>query len=370
MQREDLSEDILAILEADPTKRELRTVGQLDYYNRTYKGSSYSRSEMLRTCPRKFELMSKFRLFPRRESVTFAYGHAVGAGVQAVLAGSNFDRAVLAVLFNYDYPIDQMGTYNESMANKSYWHAVKYIEKFYYLYHNGLLPALQGWEIAKFKDGQGNEVSGVELTFVVDLGDGYTYEGHIDLVMYHPLKNKYMVIELKTNGGFNVQELSYKNSAQGLGYSCIIDMIAGDLKASSSFDVLYIVAKSRTMEFLPFVFTKTPAMKSEWILTVLTEKATVDMYEAQGFYPKFGGSCLHFQRPCDVIDFCNRPNEELRILEQNAATQDTVLYTSMDKPMFFFHITQLIDRQEKLEQYTKHGNLTDLDLLLNAKTVG
>lgn len=361
--------DLEDILNSDYTKRELKMVKQLDYYNRTYKGLSYSRIEMKMACARKFEIAAKYRLHPRVESVTFAYGHAVGAGVQYCIAGRDFNHVMLQVLFNYDYPIDKQGTESEQRSKKSYWHALDTIEKFYKAYTSGQMPYLAGWEVATFTNKDGVRVPAVELTFVIDMGDGWTYEGHIDLVLYNPVTNRYMVLELKTTGGNIVDEATYANSDQAVGYGIVIDTIAGNLAASASFDVLYLINKTKEGIFLPMIFTKRPSDKAAWLFKLILQREELSRYEEYEFYPINGQSCMDYYRRCEYFNHCKRDNSELEAISNNIANLDTVTYTEMVNPTFMFSIEDVMERQKVLDKYA-YGVDTEVDMLLNITTTG
>lgn len=354
----------------DTTMATKRQVKRLDYYNLSETGLSYSRSLDLHRCPRRFELNSKYRLFARKESVTFAYGHAVGAGVQYTLAGKPLNYVILQTMMQYDFPVDKLGDVGEIMADKSLWHALLFVRHFYATYHNGGFEHLAGWELAKFTAEDGTTIDGIELTFVIDLGDGFTYEGHIDVVLYHPKRNRYLVVELKTNGGNRVHEEQYENSAQAVGYGAVIDVIAKNLKASSSFDVLYIIAKSRTQEYKSFLFTKLPADKSRWLFELTMDKQMVTYYEAVGHYPLRGEACFDYYRPCNHYDWCKDDHATLHARHVAAANYDTVLYQKMEKPTFFFSLQDLITRQQQITDALVSGNSEmEVEMLLDIKNV-
>lgn len=356
-----LSEDM------DTSGKPKRVVKRLDYFNLSHQGLSYSRSLDLHRCPRRFELNSKYRLFPRKESVTFAYGHAVGAGVQQTLAGKSLNQVILATMMEYDFPVDKLGEASEIMADKSLWHALLFVRRFHNMYHAGYFTHLAGWELAQFDGEDGVKIPGIELTFVIDLGDGFTYEGHIDLVLYNPKRNRYLVVELKTNGGNTIREEQYENSAQTLGYGAVIDVIAQNIAASASFDVLYIIAKSRSQEYLPFLFTKTPADKARWLYELTIDKSTVEYYETIGHYPLRGEACFDYFRPCSHYNWCKEDTATLEARQLAVAVHDTVLYQQMDKPTFFFSLQDLIDRQHQITQHLDTNAESEVDMLIDIK---
>lgn len=349
---------------------------KLDYYNLTYTGMSYSRSLTLHSCPRKYELDAKYAIKARRNSVTFAYGHAIGEGIQAVLAGDSVTLALTKTILAYDFDEDDMGNDSEKAAKKSIWWAVIAVELFAKQYQGGLYSFLDGWEVPEFEftqdDGSVFQRKAAELSFVVDCTQGYTFEGHIDLVLHHPVSNRYMVLELKTTGMTNVNQASYKNSAQALGYGIVVDRIAKNIKASASFDVLYMVFKSRTMEIVPMLFTKTPKLRAQWLTGLISDIQTIEQFEEAGYYPLRGESCFSYFRECEYMaNECHMSDELLeRSYPKLAAREDGEQFSKMEAPDFFFTIQELAERQEELLKVASTNNLSDPDMLLDITNIG
>jgi hypothetical protein len=352
---------------------------QLDYYNLGFKGMSYSRNLTLHACPRKFELDAKYAIKKRRNSVTFAYGHAVGEGIQAVLSGESLTNSIVRTVLAYDHDEEDEGTINESAKKKSIWWSVLNVELFYKQYNAGLYTFLDGWEIARFDvvdevTGETTSRPANELSFVVDCTDGFTYEGHIDLVMFHPVKKKFLVVELKTTGLYVVEEASYKNSAQALGYGIVVDVIARNIKMAASFDVLYLVFKSATQEIVPMLFHKTPAMRAQWLNGIVSDIQFIEQCEDSGYYPHRGESCFNYFRECEYLQTeCHMPNSMIERsygsnpvlkLDDTGAAQ----FTKMEKPDFFFTIEQLAERQTEILRMAS-TDLVEADLLLDVTTI-
>lgn len=346
---------------------------KLDYYNLTHKGLSYSRQMTLHSCPRKFELDAKKAIKGKIESATFSYGHAVGAAVQSTISGRTFNETIIDTVLAYTFD-DSEFTEGEQQGKKNIWWAITAAKEFYKKYHAGIYDFLEGWEVAKFTDENGQELPAVELTFVVELADGYSYEGHIDLVLYHPKKNRYMVVELKTTGMTRVSEASYKNSAQALGYGVVVDLIAQNLKASSSYDVLYLVYKSRSLEMVPMVFTKTPSMRVTWLNSLLLDARKIEMYEEHG-YPLHGESCFAYFRDCEYLGICTMSDATIdrmygSVTEEDEEENNT--YSKLTTPTFYFTVEELLERQEQLIHFGTSGKTgidNDPDLLLDVTQV-
>lgn len=348
-------------------------MAKLDYYNRSLKGTSYSRRLTLHSCPRKFELSARYNLVGRTNSVTFAFGHSVGAGIQFALSGYSYNKAMMEAILAYDHDYDDPGSDSEIRAKKSPWSALQASSLFWKQYNAGLYTFLEGWEIAKFKHPKtGEMVDAVELTYVLDITDEYSDEGHIDLVLYHPVKNRYMIVEIKTTGARTVHEASYKYSDQPLGYGIILDAIANDQGATASFDVLYLVWKSLDRELVAMPFTKTVNDRARWFQQLVCDVSDIESYIEADFFPHRGESCFNYFRPCQFFDTtCKMSKESLeRLSAQNDAEQvDGQDFAQMEEPMFRFTIEQLLARQDELVVEIEQGKLAaagveSVDMLL------
>lgn len=370
--------DIAALLEkpfeeidADRAKK----ASKLDYYNLGLWGQSYSRSLTLHRCPRKYQLSTSYKLRADRASTTFAYGHAIGAGLQAIFKGLSEYRCVLAAIAAYDYPMDRCEDDKTIKDGKTVWNAIYMVQRLYVLYTRGDLSYLDGWELAYFQDqSTGESIAAIELTFVVDLGpapvegERRTYEGHIDLVLYNPSLNRYMVVELKTTSSTRVDQATYAKSSQALGYGVVLDQIAGNIAATASFDVLYLAVKSRDQEIVPFVFSKSHKDKAEWLNSIMDDTDMIDRFHNYGWWPARGEACNDFFRPCEYLDVCSSSHEELLAM-QVSDKLDSVIFSQMEKPTYFFHIQDLLDRQAKLAEFVQASHMTDSSIILATDTL-
>lgn len=345
---------------------------KLDYYNITHKGLSYSRELTLENCPRKYELDAKFAIKANRSSVTFSYGHSVAAGVQFALAGHSMERCIVETMLAYTHDVNDVGTENEQSQKKSIWWAMLNVEEFYRKYKAGVYKFLDGWEVAKITKSDGTVVPAIELTFVIELLDGYTFEGHIDLVLYHPVKKRFMVLELKTTGMTTVDEAQYKNSTQALGYGAVIDLMADQMGEAASFDVLYMVYQSRNRQIIPMPFTKTAKDRVDWLTKLVINMKQLEMYEDLG-YPKRGQSCFNFFRPCEYIKTCSLSNTTIASMFKVAdGTTDDESYTKLSTPDFMFTLDELLTRQDQLVAQIESGKVsdtTDAELLISTTLI-
>lgn len=321
----------------------------LDYGKRDGYGLSYSRLLTLNLCPRKFQLENIFGLAVRESNTTFAFGHAVGAGVQALVEHGDLNRALLSVMTAWD-----VGMYDEEhKSKKSLWYAVRATQRFYDLISDPASDILRDYEIATFVVG-GERKSAIELTFNIICDDGYEYEGHVDLILKEKKANKYLILELKTTGFSNIDEAMFGKSAQAIGYSIVLDSIAADVGGSSSYSVLYLVYKSGKMEYEPLVFNKTPIERAKWVNNLILDIEQIKMYRDYGVFPARGQACYNYFRRCEYYDTCGMSDDNLTRmspqLEADSNNQDGEVFAELLEHDFTYHLDEIIQRQSAVIQ--------------------
>lgn len=261
---------------------------------------SYSSRLDLHSCPRRFQLS---RLSATRDnaedaeaSVTFAFGHVVGQGIQHCFE-ERTETEVFWQMFLMWKP-DLFAT-NERQK-KSFWLAVAAIQQFRSLRAGGYLNE---WELV-YHDGE----PACELSFAINLPNSYRYRGFVDAVLQHKTDGRIMVLEVKTSSATNLNPASYKNSAQAVGYSVVLDHLFPDL---SSYEVLYLVYLTKSLKFEPLPFSKSYLQRALWIQELLLDCELLTLYEKTGVYPMHGESCLPFYRECEYLQTCTLSTEYL-----------------------------------------------------------
>jgi PD-(D/E)XK nuclease superfamily len=261
---------------------------------------SYSSLLTLHTCPRKFQL---YRLNAEVEatedvpgSVTFAYGHAVGSGVQHILSGLSMDQAMWLMFLEWD--IDLLA--ENPKQNKSFFGAIVAIQQFASMFENGYL---EGYELVHY---QGKPAT--ELSFVIHLPDGFKYRGFVDAVLQHKTTGEVLVLECKTTNAATVNPAQYKNSAQAIGYSIVLDALFPTL---SAYKVLYLVYQTKSESYVQLPFDKSYYSRALWIRELLLEIEVIKLYESAEIYPMHGESCYSFFRECEYMQTCTLSTERL-----------------------------------------------------------
>ena len=261
---------------------------------------SYSSLLTLHSCPRKYQLYrlnaSANENADPSSSVTFAFGHVVGLGIQEYLTHGSAATALwkMFLLWEPDLLADN------PKQNKSFWLAVAAVQRFVSMHTAGFMS---DWKLATFN---GNPA--VELSFIITFPDGFTYKGYVDAVLQNIHSDEVMVLECKTTSMNNVASAAYKNSAQAIGYSIVLDAM---FPALSSYTVQYLIYKTKSADYDVMQFDKSYLDRALWIRTLLLDIETLKMYEAASIYPMRGQSCNDFYRECEYFGLCQLSTDKI-----------------------------------------------------------
>ena len=283
---------------------------------------------------------------PEFKSFHFTYGSAVGAGIQALFATGEYEKALLAAFLEWDMellagidiPAQEIGKKEKLPKHdpKSFVFVIEAIKQFmphYYILQDE-------WEIYSYEI-NGETKRAIELSARVYLPNDFVYRIYIDIVLRHKVSGKLTVLELKTDGAkYEAQESKYGNSNQALSYSVILDKIAHGI---SSFDVFYFVYYTALERWEFFSFTKTRVQKANWIRTVLYDTGNIHQCITDDFFPKQGESCTDYNSPCEYYRACDMSNFSLyagdNVLLERVAKEDKEDYD------FSFSLQEILDQQ-------------------------
>lgn len=260
---------------------------------------SYSSNLTLHSCPRKFQL---YKLQSRStdtedssESLTFAFGHAIGTGIQLLLQGSTLQETFFQTFLNWKLHLFE----ENKKQNKSFFHALHALKVFAHIRNT----MLKDYELVYTDFGPA-----CELGFRIHFPDGFKYRGFVDAVLRHRITEEILILEVKTTSSKYLTEAQYKNSAQAIGYSIVLDHIFPDY---SSYKVLYLPYQTHAMEFSPMQFTKSPLQRALWLQELLLDIESIKLYEEYGVYPMRGESCYSFYRECNYFGLCTLSTDRL-----------------------------------------------------------
>jgi hypothetical protein len=277
--------------------RELGYSGNIDYRLRQV---SYSSLLDLHSCPKKFQLKKLRSTYKTAEleksTITFAFGHVVGDALQQVLMGTSFEDILFKMFLGWH---TNLFAQDDKLA-KSLFHAITAVERFIHLRETGFLDE---YELVEHEG-----KPACELSFSISFPDGFRLRGFVDAVLRHKITGKVIVLELKTTGASRINPATYKNSAQAIGYSIVLDAIFPEL---SSYEVLYLIYQTKTRTYTPIPFPKSFLQRAIWIREVLLDLEIIKMYEEAEVYPMRGESCTNFERDCEFLNYCTLPTSAI-----------------------------------------------------------
>lgn len=330
-------DDYLDELTFSITKQEAESIPVLDLSpDPRLKLLSHSSRLTLHSCPRKYQL---YRLSSKQaeidedveltQSITFAYGHAVGLGIQLVLQGVSLDKIIFDLFISWE--VDLLVT--NPKQNKSFWLAINAVSKFFNLRNSGYL---KDYELVYVGDNL--NIPAIELSFQINLPKDYKYRGFVDAVLKHKVTGEVLVVELKTTSG-SANSANYKNSGQALGYSVILDQLFPEL---SSYTVLYLVQETKSGNYVELPFSKSLLQRALWLQELLIDTEILELYSAYDIFPTHGESCFSYFRNCEYLGLCHM-NTSLLSTPLTSATlaklQDTSAY------MFIVDFSTLVQTQ-------------------------
>ena len=272
---------------------------------------SHSSRTLLNTCARKYQL---YRLSSEEQKmedsletlqqVTFAYGKAVGVGVQSALEDKTEDQIYIDTFLEWDTDLLDANP----KQNKSFWLAMFAVQKFIDIKAKGFL---EDYELVYYlpQDAAPDDplIPAVELAFQIALPDGFKYRGFIDAVLKHKTTGEILVLECKTSSG-NTNPAMFKNSGQALGYSVVLDILFPEV---SSYTVLYLVYETKNYIYKELPFTKSLLQRALWLQELLLDTEVIKLYNSYHTYPMQGSSCFSFFRDCEYLGLCTISTDKL-----------------------------------------------------------
>lgn len=280
---------------------------------------SYSRFNTLHSCPRKFQLKELKQQRSSFESVDMSYGTAFGAGVQEMFRSGSVERALTAALGAWDYTEfeDMYGKKHD----KSFWMCCESLEVFHQFQFQQLYAE---YDLATIEGRKG-----IELFVYIGIGESYSYQVHIDLVLANRESGALAVMEIKTSG-MAQQEANWGNSEQTLGYYAIIETLSRRYNLLMEPRVYYLTQTTGKLQdayanrgFNIFCYEKEMSNSANFVQNLLTNIAVIEVYLDNEHFPKRGNSCVTYNRPCEFYGTCDMDS----LL--NAATTHGEIYESM-----------------------------------------
>lgn len=224
---------------------------------------------------------------------------------------------------------------------KSFWYVITMLEKLEAVKDQYFFN--KGWELAYF-----NGEPAIELGARIEFYDGFYYLIFIDLVLVNKTTGELKVLELKTTKYNDPNEALYANSWQGILYSIFLDAIAEQygIGAYSSYEVLYFIASSAALDFIPMPFKKSRLQKARALQYIFQDIERIKSYEESDF-PMYGESCFNYAsyQPCPKFGICQMSIENIVLkTPEQLATYEPERRVE-NKIHFIISAQELIDKQ-------------------------
>jgi hypothetical protein len=230
------------------------------------------------------------------ESITFSYGQIVGLGIQLALERKPYEEIIWQMFLGWKPELFA----DNPKQNKSFAAAVFAIDKFINMMSEGYLD---GYSLVSY-----NGKPACELSFLITLPNNFKYRGFVDAVLQHDETGEVVVLECKTSSAQTLNPATYKNSAQAIGYSIVLDAIFPEL---SSYRVLYLVYSTKQLQYDQLEFTKSYVQRARWIRELVLDCETLTLYNDNSVYPMRGESCFTYFRECQYLGLCQMETDRL-----------------------------------------------------------
>ena len=261
---------------------------------------SYSSLLTFHSCPRKFQLDRLGSISESSESIsesiTFSYGQIVGLGIQLALENKSEDEILWQMFLGWKPELFE----ENPKQNKSFAAAVFAVQKFQSMCEQGYL---QDYRLVNY-----NGKPACELSFLISLPNGFKYRGFVDAVLQHNETGEVIVLECKTSSAASVNPATYKNSAQAIGYSIVLDAIFPEL---SSYRVIYLIYSTKSLGYDQLEFTKSYVQRARWIRELVLDTELLELYNENDLYPMRGESCFTYFCECNYMGLCQMDTERL-----------------------------------------------------------
>lgn len=272
--------------------------------------TSYSSRELLHTCERKYQLIKLVNTAPEKEEkVYFCHGHAFGAGVASYMLYGDKKRALYECWLAY-WPIIDDENYNAYIS-------CAILEACFFK----LDEIRRSWRVATFKG-----KPAIELSARLNINPEIYDVAFIDLVLQHIETGRYAILENKTTSSrLNDVTPMYKNSSQSIGYSIILDAIAG--AELTAFDTNYLVAQQKNKLLTDLVVHWLPFKRSimdrlNWFLTLGMDIKHLQDMQKMNYFP-MRNACQAFNSTCGFFGTCElRRTDVPRIQEPDPTVYD------------------------------------------------
>lgn len=175
-------------------------------------------------------------------------------------------------------------------------------------------PELGKYEVAKIKCDDGVERDAIEVPFRIvvknfSLSDEeyipVWYEGFIDGIFYHIMREHYFVQDIKTHRrNLYKTEAMYEFKDQFIPYGLVINHIQGLPAFSLELVVVSVYIDILKASVTPFTLMKTQQDLMDWATLFYDDLMRIKKWFKRGYFPRRGDACTQWNRACGMFDIC------------------------------------------------------------------
>lgn len=277
---------------------------------------SHSTMELIHTCERKFQLEKLLVTGKERdETADTTFGSAYGAAVQHYFVHQDKEQAIFELFMTFNWDIES--------EKKSLVKCINALEVSF----PRVEQLLEEYDVVYFEN-----KPATELSFCLLTDKPYYFVGYLDLVLRHKYTGKYIALDVKTTGlNLEILDPVYENSAQLVGYSIVVDAIAGEEQAE--YDVMYFVCQvgqGYAPKVQVLTYTKTLLDRLNWFLSLGMDIEKLERMKELNFYPMRGSKCLTYNRPCKYFHVCQFHSLDIPKPEEPDENEYQFIYNLQD----------------------------------------
>lgn len=223
---------------------------------------------------------------------------------------------------------------------KTFFHALAAIDKFVFFRQS----VLKDWNVVWLSPVGDQAIPTTELGFQVNFWDNFRYRGFLDVLLQNKFTGAYKVLETKTSKYIKINEAQFVNSAQGLGYSLVVDAIASleGKQQADSFEVMYLIFTTPDGgEWNELSVPHSHSDRALWLRGIVADIRKIAEYSETEYFPQYGESCYSYFRQCDYFGICGMSDTSLMLDRAQEIKEDESKYA------FVFEFMDLLKAQEE-----------------------
>lgn len=270
---------------------------------------SHSSRQLLHSCARKFEFRKVYEQGGQEQTIPTDAGHALHAGYQHWFVHRDIDAAVAVFMQRYPWHLNDNPNFNRS-AEACYYTLERMISSGLY----------QEYVIAMVKNQHGEVVPAVEVPFEIEI-KGFrmsedhdvkiTYVGFIDLIMYNNFTSMFAVSDIKTHRD-NSKDLvpKFRFDEQCLPYGMVLERVLDSPMEDYEVHYMSCFIDIEKPEIRDFSFMKSKKAVRDWARGLYVDLVNIKTFADTMWWPRHGGSCISFFKPCQFYELCHERNHE------------------------------------------------------------